>query len=96
MQEVCHKYWPDSGMMRVGEFLVDTIHVEELLGFVIRSFSLCPEKVDTAVVFNRKDCFFPAISLLVGEGLPGVSDPCDLLDARRSVLQSQSHCGLCF
>ena len=51
MQEVCHKYWPDSGMMRVGEFLVDTIHVEELLGFVIRSFSLCPEKVDTAVGF---------------------------------------------
>ena len=55
MQEVCHKYWPDSGMMRVGEFLVDTIHVEELLGFVIRSFSLCPEKVG----FNRKTVFSP-------------------------------------
>ena len=34
-------------MMKVGEFLVDPLQAEELAGFVIRSFSLLPEKVSS-------------------------------------------------
>ena len=44
-QEVCHQYWPESGVMKVGEFLVDSLEVEQLPGFCIRSFSIVPEKV---------------------------------------------------
>ena len=87
MQEA--KYWPESGMMRVGEFLVDCLHVKELTGFVIHILSLCPEKVRT---LERELCIASSPSSAVRGGSPGVSDPCDLLDGKWSVFQTQSHC----
>lgn len=51
VQGVCHKYWPESGVMKVGEYLIDSLQAEELTGFVIRSFSVVPEKVDSTILY---------------------------------------------
>ena len=45
VQEVCHQYWPTSGVMHVEEFTVELLGEERLTGFIIRSFSLLHRKV---------------------------------------------------
>ena len=44
-QEVCHKYWPDSGARQVGEFIVDLLGEEKMEGFSINTFGLLHKKV---------------------------------------------------
>ena len=45
IQEVCHQYWPSSGVMQVGEFTVEHMGEEKLEGFILRTFSVVHKKV---------------------------------------------------
>ncbi|CAI8048765.1 Receptor-type tyrosine-protein phosphatase F [Geodia barretti] len=87
-EEVFHQYWPDeSGVMKVGEFLVDSLQVEQLPSFCIRSFSVFPEKVSNRLPVFSHNCAPPPVR----EGPPSIPDPHHLLDSGWTVLQPQIH-----
>ena len=61
VQEVCHQYWPTSGVLHVEEFTVELLGEERLTGFIIRSFSLLHRKVGSL----KKELYATNISLLL-------------------------------
>ena len=46
-QEVCHQYWPTTGIREFGEYTVDLLGEEELEGFVLRTLSVLESRVYT-------------------------------------------------
>ena len=45
LQEVCYKYWPDSGVKEVGEYTVNFLLEEKFNGFSLRTFRILHKKV---------------------------------------------------
>ena len=49
LQEACYQYWPSKGSKTFGEFTVELLGEEKLIGFIIRNFTVINKKVYCAV-----------------------------------------------
>ena len=39
-QETCYQYWPQTGMVKFGEYTVDLTEEQTVIGYTIRKLSL--------------------------------------------------------
>ena len=45
LQEACHQYWPNTGVVQIGEYTVELLEEEKKEGFIVRTISILARKV---------------------------------------------------
>ena len=48
-QETCYQYWPQTGMVKFGEYTVDLTEEQTVIGYTIRKLSLSNTEVSMLV-----------------------------------------------
>ena len=48
-QETCYQYWPQTGMVKFGEYTVDLTEEQSVIGYTIRKLSLSNTEVGLLV-----------------------------------------------
>ena len=56
IREVCHQYWPNTGMVEIREYTLDLLGEEKREGFISRTLSICHKKVLYNVLFYEQYC----------------------------------------
>ena len=68
IQEVCCQYWPSTGLIAVGEYIVELLGEEKMKGFIIRTLSIVDRKVLAYNIVHCHHCWIliTLVNLIVG------------------------------